>query len=658
MADIESPSTAPSGASNIFGTETATGVAGSDNIWTTTGGSNALSKSTISPSGKPAPSTPAIASNPTLVPPGPTPTSSEDQLNKTADQQFEQLVYLTPYSNLQKAQLKTAYYHQTTLPNYPDDLQDAYNKIIAQIAKGMPQGWAPTPNSQNYDEAMNTSFLNAMSALYATYRNGPPAVSSSDVQQVANALAILNGAPNTKLSDLQAIPTKLVAVATTMRNQALTQTQTAYAYPVFAPPAGPALPADPNSIALNTLTTADQLLTTAKQYVNHMPPGPDRMMMLSFLQIVSSALESLKNELYNIQLSGANQSTNLSNAQQEASQYKIKVHYKQMQEIMAQKAEIAKQQEKQSKYGGIMDALMPLIATVSLIMTVATAGVLGPVAFALCVTVTTLSVVDSIGKVSGKDIGAVDHVMNFAATMLSGGSGGPPALKFVMQLVVLVALTVAGGRGSAMKMVSQAMTFSTVLSSTSTAADLCKAANWGPETTQYVQMATVGFCAVVGLVGAFSMAAQNSEELAGRLAAQVAEISEKLSDPSLSRAAKLFNELALKITEHGLNNINSGMNQMKYLDRGLNASRVTTGSLQIVNSTMQYHIDMAQAALQPIIAAANAGDANMEDLINNLQATLQILEKFLAGVASWIGNVGNQSLQQFQQMEQIVSQMS
>jgi hypothetical protein len=589
------------------------------------------------------------------------------QLNTTADENFEEQVSLQPYSDIQKNQLMTAYYHGTPLPTSPDDLQSVFDTMMSSVSASMPDGWTSSPNSAEYDGEINSAFLNTVNNLYNSYTTGPPSASQADAQQVAQALAILNSAPGTTPAGLDAIPANLVVIATGIRSSAISQTQQTYSYAVWTPPPGPGLPSTQDTLALNTVDTATNLLNLAYKYATRMPNSPEKMMLLNFLQIVSTALEQLKNELYSIEQTGATEGIGLSNAQQEAMEYKIKVHYKQLQDITAQQAEISKQAKKQSKWGGIMNALMPVIAVLALALTVASAGTLGPVAFAMCVAISTLSVVDAVGSAAGKNLGLVSGMMNSLATGIADGLSAAgvnsPWVKVVAQVAILVALTVAGGSGAAMAGVSRAVTFSTVLSSTSTVNDICTAANLSDQTAIYAQLASAGLCAVVGMGGGIRVATMDTEQLAGRLAGHVAELSESIANPATGRLMKAFNTVALKITENGLDNVN-GVNgvlaasRVRYLETGVKATQLVGAGVQVTNSVLQYQLDMAQAALQPIVAAANANDANMEDLVNDLQAALQVLEKFLSSISSWISSVGNQNLQTFQTMEQITSQMS
>lgn len=423
------------------------------------------------------------------------------------------IAFKVPLSDADVRQLITMFYlpnNMIDLANNPDAAQlKAIFPILSQyIVKTMPAGWDPnSPTNAPLDAQFYTGTISANyryendDAINKYLQEQNPPLSSSDealLRQAVDAITtrmINNGnlsILNSQNLTLPGIPDNITQIALGIASTTIEDLQSKYGISTKWVPNKVAL-VPPNPVKEGIINTLKDQFAILQSYVESMPPSPQRAILLNFLKLVAEALDTLQQSAYKSEAATEMGAIDLTKAQQELMNGKIKAFMDAFNAQQAQMDAVHKQQEKAAKMGPIMKAVTVIVAVIMVVATVVSFGTLGPVAFGIIMTLALASTADAILTVAGKDPVVMNFIMNIVGEYFLHDvcQVSNPAADIAGKVITIVLLCIAGGVGVAgMANVAKnaLLVGSDVAVNSNVVTDICQAAGASDETTMWVSL--------------------------------------------------------------------------------------------------------------------------------------------------------------------------
>lgn len=491
--------------------------------------------------------------------------------------------------------LKTHYYHPDS--NMPSKLEGAYKVLLEELQRTMPAGWSPTPDASYYDRLIHGEASHLAGKKVEQYLQSSK-LSAEEKQQLLLAF---------KNPDDPSISGKIRDLASQITLEATGKVRVKYglsvdtAINVTLPDLN--APGSKHSI----LNMMDHLEDTLNNYINQLPPGPKRVQLKDFLKMVSDALSSIRESIYRMEEQQANMMNELSKARHETQVHKIEENKKALEAQEAKRKEIEAKQAEADRKGKIMDIVGYVTMAVSAIVTVASFGTLGPVAFAVSAIILALAIADTAWKIAGEKNPTISQ---WGLGLLGKAFEQIPGLpkewaNVIGKTIMLVAILVLARNAKQTMLIagSQYFTASNVTN------DFALGCGANPMTAAYISMGVGAFVSVSSMIGAASIStkelAKKSKDLA-ELTSKAEEIAYKAS--KIARIATDVSNLST-----------AGMG-------------VYTGVLEYRINNMKADSARAQAALQAFLAEIGAQIEQLKTAMGQLQRLLNTLVSDLSSV--------------------------
>lgn len=555
------------------------------------------------------------------------------QLNEKGDLKFEATVdaYAKEHNLTieQGYQLKTAYYNPGST-SLSEELTKALEGIKKDALNGMPSGWDSEPNAKLWNGIISANYRNVNESLLSEYMSAHPRLTTDDAVLLRKAI---NG-------ETEGIPDNILKAAASIKAKALLQIQAKYGVDETWVPLGSAISAtQPSGVRFASLKTLSDLQSVITKYINKLPE-PQRVLATDSMKSVSEALSILQETIYRMEVSDAEGQKDLSVAQQEAQEQKIKLRQEELKKQEAEQAKVEKKKSEVAMFQTIIQIVTPIIAVISIVATIASFGTLGPLAVGLIVLMTTASCVDMIPGVDGK---MSEWTMNIIGTLIRESSialGADPKkakwADFVGKLVTVL-LVVLATKGAGAQ--SAILTSTQYFSSSNLIADPLVAQDVDPLTTAIVS-GSVNAGVSLGALCGCALIKSTGTITADTLNASAKAFSDAAAASTNIVQRAFYNAMAAFYRASAASLSKEAGYTLRYISRTITAMQVTNSGLQAGQGAYEYELSLAQGNLALIKKMFESKDIAMRDLIEALKAQVQKLLQILSELMKWLPSVG------------------
>jgi hypothetical protein len=353
-----------------------------------------------------------------VVPDGWTPPAGSDAFNAGVSVQYSDameaaITKMGKDLGMSDKQIESAinnFYNPDSSGQVPSLVAQAQSEVMATLGPqlGVPAGAIPAPATYARDALLNGEFSQAFRETLGAMPLSP--------QLRAQVLAAI--------SDPAQMTPEAKATIDEAWNKAIGQIQEKYNLPVTWAPTAPLSAAGQNNPMASSLAQADQMINSAIDQANQMPPGVEKQTYLNFLKNVSEAISELKKTISLMEGLDSKMGMHASKVQLEASMQKAV----KKQDAMT---EINKKLAKQGQMKAIGPAVKAIIIAILWVLAAATMYFFGlgaifiAIIIVLMVLFTVMAITDeaikndpSVSKEAKSAIGALAMVTEILATIV------------------------------------------------------------------------------------------------------------------------------------------------------------------------------------------------------------------------------------------------
>lgn len=505
-------------------------------------------------------------------------------------------------------------------------LKQLQNAALKQTSQkfSTPAGWKPPLNNAMYNGALKGSFQVNLKLNLDEYA-GQNNLNATELAALKKAIENIKD---------PSIPSALKAIAQQIINKTISETKVQNQLPVNWQPSAEQMKNAFKDISSNLATTSlvqarEMLNTSMAQLQLLMPNGPGKQKTIDLLMTISKAIVEAQNTIYEIQTSRSQQ------AKQQATA-KLGMQLQQVREQQEKEKEMQKQQGKSGFLGVLMKIIEPVIKVITVLMAVATGGLLGLV----------FAILDSTLNLTGKLIEAiVDIVSKLIDKIIPSGNGFLDGLKaglraitqlFVMATMAIMAVGMLG---------PQLVTtmFTTMLTESDIIPDFCQMCGISREHAQYIAMAVgMAITITIGILSCINPAAAVPAvtQATARAAASTAKILKQVMDV-IQKAVDLVNSVKIlskaisvtgKIVKKALQELSEVVNVI-----GSVAKRIADTTFRVLGNVLSKILKSAKGAKAlELIEKLLTKALKNPNTFNRILAGISITQSTLTAVKSGI----------------------
>lgn len=603
---------------------------------------------------------------------------------------FDHLLHPDPRSEPTKSltkveiqQLLTAYYlpDSMTPSTLPNKLQTIFDNLMGQVKAIMPKSWtnaSPTNaavNAKFYEGEVSASYQYQVQSNLDVYVRGG-IVSASDKALVQKAI---------DHPDDLSIPDNLRTIAKSITDQALSDTKDKYSLAGNWQPTPINIGGFQNPLGPSIINTLETLYSSLQQSVSFLPDSPEKAIYLNFLKVLSEALGSLEEQIYKMESVNAMGASKTALCQRDEALRQIQVHMKEADDQKQKADEAAKKQAKMAKFGKIMSIVGPIMAFVSVLVTIATLGTMGPAMAILMVTISVLSMVDTIASLAGKPLATQEAFLNCIGTLLEQIPGMDHNIADIIGKACVIVASIMAGRASPKALVNAVYAATSIISASGITANICHQAGASEKTTMWTSIGVGAACAIGGMGAQMAGNVGQTATTSAELAADFSKKLEQAAEKSLAKIAeaqkqggalgaireafytvkRTFQEgekaafyaqtVVLKgsgISRFADANIKSNFSRVLRFTEGVAlVGNVTAGGVGVAKGVVGYQLQQINAAMAEMIAAAAAQDKAAQSTIDALKQAVKKLEDMMNSFGEWIAQIGQQQSGKYQKFD-------
>lgn len=541
--------------------------------------------------------------------------------------------------------LKTLHYHPETAVSNKGELSALVTQLEGQAYKDiagkyglpstMPAGW-PKPDVEIFDAAVTSDYqFICEQKMQRFLDSASPKLSDADKQALRNYM----NDPTTKVSDY------IKGIAEGIKLDAKTEIQKSYGLSGWQP-VGPSVWTGDKTI-LNGLLQAQEMVKTARSYIEALPDSPEKMVMLNYLKLIGEAINKLQQQIFEIQARDAAKGKDYSSAVSDASMNKLEKYKQNIEEQHKKLAEAKSKQDKAAKFSSVMKILGPIIIAVSIVITIATAGAFGGVATLIILAMTGLMIADTAGVKNSEGQNATQQMFSGIGKMFGGSRTGE--IIGAIFLIILVVGVTRGAGGSEMGVI---MASTQVFASSDVVRKLSLAWGASEETAMYIGLGVTAAVIVASIGKTWGQTAAEGSSEVGDLLLDGYKNSMQAAQ-SLEHQILALGELtAQNLATHAVLQVQRMANYLKAVmyytafmfvtdpakafEIPLKSMQVGNGAMGYENARYEYIAAGIKGQVEMLKSQLEANDVSADAVIERLQLLIKGIQKILEAIVAML----------------------
>lgn len=419
--------------------------------------------------------------------------------------------------------------------------------------------------------------------------------------------------------------------------------------------------------AVNYLNDLNKILQTQLQTVKDQG---NRVILANFLKLIGEAIDQLQQQIYAMEAQDAEIGKKLNAAMQEIQQAQTKQNLQTMADQKAQQDQIAEKQKKATKVQNIMKIVGPIAMALTVVATIASLGTLGPLAIAVSLAFTALTVAE---QTSGKQI--ISKAMNVIGEIAGKCGNLSPKQQREWNLAseVIMAVLITAIAHNPKYMVGTIMVAGQTIAASNVIGTSCEESGMDPNKAAMISgIAGAGIMLLTSLPAAMKGLSKTATETVEFLSEEARATTKMLQETetalllavsegnipqvlyqSLKFAIVLLRKL---LVEYGLNMAKQALRIEEGLDVTMSNPMSTLASfmkagnsgLTSWNYVIQAQMDKIQIKLDLLEGDLAKRTAIMTELMEQMQQQIAKLYKIMDGLVDWLPELSNLQIKKYE----------